>query len=490
MWKHYVFDVDMFTHINTIEATSFTTGEVLTGATSGATAVVQSISAIKSAAATSISSASPGVVSLTAHGFVDGQQINVSGGSFQIDSTAYTQGTYCVRNATANTFELFSADGLTAQNVTSTSSMPTITHGVVVVSNLQGEFSAGETIVGQTSNNSATIQADTIGRKGVLTRDITAVKQIGMAGSPTYTADTDLTSSNGTNEEIQGNISIANSSAQLLGKGTNFTTDLKIGDSISFTNNAGSTVTALIQNIISQTEATLTANVGGSDVSTASVLTRRRAKLQNPDNNILLFELPYETVKTLKTATNSDQTDTNFNVRRQFTATLSSNGDATITAGTNETFAALANNDFSVSIMSTGSGGTGAVGDTLSLSGNNHEGDTIFNLTGSPTGKTLNLDFGANFNGHKIKILATVSRTVAGSKTKTLNSNSTLQVTSQTTIEGGVIGLGKADILEINNIYMSADFSTNATSSNTDITDRFDLDNGQRDNFYDIGRIK
>ena len=66
---------------------------------------------------------------------------------------------------------------------------------------------------------------------------------------------------------------------------------------------------------------------------------------------------------------------------------------------------------------------TGAVGDTLNLSGNNHEGDTIFNLTGSPTGKTLNFDFGANFAGHKIKILATVVRTVAGSKTKTLNND-------------------------------------------------------------------
>ena len=32
--------------------------------------------------------------------------------------------------------------------------------------------------------------------------------------------------------------------------------------------------------------------------------------------------------------------------------------------------------------MTTGSGGTGGVGDTLNLSGNNYEGDTIFNLTG------------------------------------------------------------------------------------------------------------
>ena len=71
----------MFTHINTIEATSFTTGEIINWcATSNATAVVQSISATKSAAS-SISTASPNVVTLTAHGFVDGQQINVSGGS-------------------------------------------------------------------------------------------------------------------------------------------------------------------------------------------------------------------------------------------------------------------------------------------------------------------------------------------------------------------------------------------------------------------------
>ena len=37
---------------------------------------------------------------------------------------------------------------------------------------------------------------------------------------------------------------------------------------------------------------------------------------------------------------------------------------------------------------------------------------------------------------------------------------------------------------------MSSGFGSAASSSDTDITNRFDLDNGQRDNFYDIGRIK
>ena len=37
---------------------------------------------------------------------------------------------------------------------------------------------------------------------------------------------------------------------------------------------------------------------------------------------------------------------------------------------------------------------------------------------------------------------------------------------------------------------MAPDFDTEATTSHTNITDRFELDNGQRDNYYDVGRIK
>ena len=307
----------------------------------------------------------------------------------------------------------------------------------------------------------------------------------------TYTADADLTSTYGSNTTITGNVSIANSDATLQGKGTNFTTDLKIGDSISFTNDAGSDVTGIVKYIVSQTELELTANVGGSDVTTASVLTIKRAKLTNPENNISIFNLPHTTVKTLKTTANGGASDTSYNVRRQFTITLSSNGDETITAGTNETFAAFAADDFSATIMTTGAGGTGVVGDVLNLSGNNHEGDPILELGGSPVGKTLKFDLGANFQGHKLKILATVQRTtVSSSKSKALNSGSTVAISSQSIIESGIIGLGKADVYQINNVYMSGGFGAAATISDTDITSRFDLDNGQRDNYYDIGRLK
>src|SRR6056300_1454143 len=473
IYRHYMFDIEMFTHLNALGTASYTTGEIVSGATSGATGVVQSVTATKNTAVTSISVASPGVVTLNDHGINDGQQVYLTGGTWQIDSAATSNATvYTARNTTTNTFELYESDGTTAVNVTSFSAGPTLEHTTIVVANVEGTFSAGEVVTGQTSNSSLTLQSNALGFNAVRTRDITAVKQIGMAGSPTYTADADLTSTYGTNTTITGNVSIANSDATLLGKGTNFTTDIKIGDSISFVNDAGNTVTGLVKYVVSQTELELTANVGGSDVTTASVLTVRRAKLTNPENNISIFGLPHVTVKTLKTEANGGASDTSYNVRRQFTITLSSNGDETITAGTNETFAAFAADDFSATIMTTGAGGTGAVGDVLNLAGNNHEGDPILELGGSPIGKTLKFDFGADFQGHKIKILATVQRTtVSNSKSKTLNSGSTVNISSQSTIESG--GFGSA-----------------ATVSDTDITSRFDLDTGQRDNFYDIGRLK
>ena len=491
IYKHYLLDIEMFTHLNVQTAPAFTNGEKVTGGTSGAIGYVQSISTTRNTAVTSISVASPGVVTLNSHGFKEGQQITLTGGTWQINSaSAAGAAVYTVKNPTTNTFELFNAAGDNAINVTSFSSAPTVTHGVTVLNNVTGVFVAGETITGATSSVTAVIQSDRFGFSGVQSFDFTQVKQIGMAGTPTYTADVATDSTYGERYPVFGSISIANNGTSVTGFGTLFNTELRIGDSITFTTDAGNSITRIIESISSNTSLQLLTAVGASDVSTKTVAFRNRGKLQGSNRNIAIFKLPNRRIKTLKTTANSGITDTNFSVRRHFTGTLSSNGDVTITAGTNETFPALDEKDYSVSIMTLGAGTTGAVGDVLSLTGNNHEGTSIFIRGGSPTGKTLTLDFGANYQGHKVKILATVSRAVAGSKTKTLNAASTIAISSQSIIESGTIGLAKADVYKINAVYMSANFSTVATTSDTNITNRFTLDNGQRDNFYDIGRIK
>jgi hypothetical protein len=490
VYKHFLFDVEMFTHLNVKTAPAFTNGEKITGGTSGAFGYVQSISSTKSAAVSSISVASPGVVTLNAHSFKEGMQITFTGGSFAISTVPYTNGTvFTVKNPTTNTFELFNTNGDTAINVTTFASAPTAAHGVTVLNNVTGTFIEGETITGATSAATAVIQNERYGFKGVQSFDFSQVKQIGMAGTPTYTADTILNSTYGENYPIFGSLSIANSGTSVTGFGTLFLTELRIGDSIQFTTDAGTIITRIVESISSDTSLQLLTAVGVSDVSTKTVAIRRRTILQGSNKNVSIFELPYKVIKTLKTTANSGISDTSFKVRKQFVATLSS-GTATITAGTNETFSSLTEKDYSVSIMIIGSATAGANGDVLSLSGNNHLGNAIFTLGVSPPNKTLTLDFGTNYSNAKIKILATVNRTTTDSKTKTLNANSTIAISSQTLIESGIISLQKADIVAINNIYMSANFSTAATTANTNITSRFTLDNGQRDNFYDIGRIK
>src|SRR6056300_780634 len=494
IYKHYLFDIEMFTHLNILSDQSYSAGDQITGNTSGAIGYVHSSSTIEATAVSNITVASPGVVTATGHTFREGQQIKFSAISAENNSTAITTSDiFTVRNPDTNTFELYESDGTTATNITSFSSAGNAIHGVVVISSVNGTFVAGETITD--GSNTAVIQSDAVGFKSIRSHDFTAVKQVGMAGGTliTYTADTALDSTYGDVTTLTGTISIANSSTSVTGSGTSFLTELKVGDILEFDNDAGTTINHSVEAIISNTSLTLSTAVGGSDVTTASTYKRTRTKLNNPNKNISIFELPYKKIKTLNTTANGGASDTNYSYRKQFTATLSANGDATITAGTNETFASLLEKDFAVSIVQLGAGTTGALGDVLSLSGNNHEGFTIFVPGGSPVGKTLTIDFGANYQGHKVKIFATISKSIGDLKTKTLTASTSISglpnISSQTEIESGTIRLKRADILRVNAVYMSSAFGTPATTSDTNITSRFDLDNGQRDNYYDIGRL-
>ena len=158
----------------------------------------------------------------------------------------------------------------------------------------------------------------------------------------------------------------ADEASVLVGSNTRFLTDFRIGDSIEFVESGGSTVTRTIKSISSQTRLETTVGMGTASVSSRGY-TRRRAKLQDADKNVAISKIPFDVVKTLLTTDNDGVSDTSFKIRRQFVTTLSSTGTATLTAGTNEIFTAFSENDITVSIMATGSGGTGTAGDIICL---------------------------------------------------------------------------------------------------------------------------
>ena len=258
------------------------------------------------------------------HNLKEGQQITFDAISAEDGGVAITTSdVFTVRNPLAGEFELFRADGITPTNINQYTSSANVVHGVVIVSNVKGTFVAGETITGGTSGNTATIQNDILGFKGATSYDFPQVKQIGMAGSPTYTADTALDNTNGANTNISGTIDVAHGSKNVTGINSFFTEELVVGDSISFTNDSGNTETKIVQLITSNNSLTLDSATAAA--STKTIVTRRRTKIQSPEKNVSVFQLPYETIKTLKTEINSGITDTNFKVRRHFVQTLSSN---------------------------------------------------------------------------------------------------------------------------------------------------------------------
>ena len=535
-FKHFLFDIEMFSHVNVsgIMSGALTTGDKLTGGTSGATGIVESVTTEGSATITGATQADPVVVTMSGgHNFTDGQQVVISSVAGMTDINS----TFTVHNSTSTTFELFTAqtaattvvEPVDGTGFSAYTSGGTAKHTTIVLNDVQGEFVGGETITAPTNSRTGTVQFDSIGCKGFEQKDFNQTKGISMAGSPVYTANTSLDSTFGENKTLSGLISTVDPAVSpgsvimdgsdadgtdsgdsiiledatetgdlvsaiglenpqdqgdiLVGSGTRFLTELRIGDQINFVDDGGSSVTRIVQNIESNTRLQTVRDLGTAS-ATSKELVRQRAKLQSPEKNTSIFKLPYDIVKTLLTADNSELSDTTFKIRRQFVKTLSSSGTESFTAGTNEVFTAFSENDYSLSIMDLGSGSTGAVGDVISLS---TSGD--FSLAGSPTGKTLTIDLGSGYNGHKVKLTATLSTSVAGAKTKTDTPGTTITVDTEALATADFISLGKADVHKLNSVHMAADFSTAATTSDTDITRRFELDTGQRDNFYDIGRL-
>ena len=536
-YKHYLFDTVMFAHINVKGAMSgaLTEGNILTGGTSGATGVVESVTSAGTATITGATASDPVVVTMSAgHDFTEGQNITIA----SVAGMTGINGNHIVKNPTATTLELFAEstvldstpEPLDGTSFTAWSSGGTVVHTVIALSNVKGDFAAGETITAPTNSRTGVIQFDAFGCKSFEQKVFAQTKGVSMAGSPTFTADVDLTSLFGDIKTLSGTVSTVSStesqgsvimdgsdangtdsgdsiiledateatnivfaigleapadlSDRLVGSNTKFLTDFRIGDQIQFVDDGGSTVTRIIESISSDT--ILETSIGlGTATATSKTYNRQRTKIQSAVNDKLLFPLPYGTVKTLLTTDNNNISDTSFKIRRQFVTTLSSSGTATLTAGTNELFTSHSEADVVVSVMAKGGSATaGEVGDVLTLAGS---GD--YTLGGSPTGKTLAIDLGNTFNGSKLKILATISASVVGTKTKTDTTSQTITIDTEALATATTINIGKADVHKIRSVFMAADFSTAADSDDDDITDRFDLDTGQRDNFYDVGRL-
>jgi len=181
------------------------------------------------------------------------------------------------------------------------------------------------------------------------------------------------------------------------------------------------------------------------------------AILKTPEKNALLYKLPKKVVKTLLTTTNQGESDTQYTIRKQLIGTTTSSG-VTFNAGSGETFVSHSEKDYTLSILTDGGGA--AQGDIVSiastLSGAGTSSITILDATNLPTGT-------------KVKLIATLLKTSAAHKSKTVNLMKKLAVNPGDTDAFGTrptdrtISLGRADAFKLVAVFDSENTSTEVT---------------------------
>ena len=183
-------------------------------------------------------------------------------------------------------------------------------------------------------------------------------------------------------------------------------------------------------------------------------------KLQDSEKNISLFNLAKRPVKTLLTGTNNGESDTAITIRRQFVATTNSSATVTISAGANETFLSHSEGDYTISILTAGTG-SGKAGDIVSAA-------TGFSGGGTGTVSIANSTiFGT---GAKLKIMTTISKTSVIQKPKTTKLMKQVKVVPGATAAFGTrptdrqISLGRADVFRLQAVFESAASDTDAVA--------------------------
>ena len=437
---------------------------------------------------------------------------------------------------------------------------------------VSGNFNVGENLISssQTVSNNASQFIENSGGAAVTvsaitTRNFDDVKSLFMNSPNTgadFTADLVLD----TSLTLGGNVSMNGSNATVTGFNTTFTADLKVGDFVTVPGAAGSgnDLTARVNAIASNTSMTLA--TASSTAVTSVQIVRLRNTLRDQQKNLLLRKLRKNTIKTLKTEANTGTPQTTVTFRQQFVVTTTSSGEINLTAGSNETFSAKSNTDCVITIITAGSaiGGssnTAAAGDVINLEASTTPAQTYVvnaNILTITNPEILG-------NGAKVKVVATITRTIASEKTKTNQSGHLVLVDADfgagpaygTASQHKEISLGRADVYKLFAVLDSENVSANPvlpqftvtgvsgtftkgetingaisgcnaiiinttnpitfivtngksftsnetitgqtstatatlgtfTAGSKNITDRFTLDTGQRDNFYDISRI-
>jgi len=204
------------------------------------------------------------------------------------------------------------------------------------------------------------------------------------------------------------------------------------------------------------------------DSERLALQTEKGAVLQFPEQQQSLFKLPKDTINTLLTDKNNNVSDTDISIRKQFVDTTNTAGVVSFSAGAGEVFVPFAEKDYTLSVLTAGTG-TAVQGDIISLSGK---------VTGIGTSTITITDSTLLGSSAKVKFTGTLNKSEVNQAVKTTNLSKQLQVEATaatgafgTRATDETISLGRTDVYRIQAVYDSEDTSTEATAPTLTVSD-------------------
>jgi len=180
-------------------------------------------------------------------------------------------------------------------------------------------------------------------------------------------------------------------------------------------------------------------------------------------NNSVVYKLPFDTIQSLKDGNNIE---TSYDAKKIIVSGPISANEITTSTGDAATmsYISIDPSDYIVTAV------------------NNGEIITVDNVTlGGTNSDQVTLTFNAAFEGRDIIVYGPIRKRI-NQKTKTRVTKPDLVLSGFNTVRGGYDTLGTySDVVQINSI---------THSSVGDVTERYTLDSGTRDNFYALSRIR
>jgi len=258
----------------------------------------------------------------------------------------------------------------------------------------------------------------------------------------------------------------ASSSTTITGAGTSFQTDLVVGDYVSLGGTYRRVVTISSQNSIVVDQATTVTGVTIDRVSTTLV---------EPQNEKMIFELPYFGIKSLR-ALDGTTNKTTYYAYQKFDSLAGTtfSGNTKVSLSTTSGVLAPYTKVNYIVIDNT----TGLIVEPI----DSNIGTTTGYLVLSGTGYV---------GTSRFSVIATIAKTGASSteKVKTLNPG-TVTFTTQAAAQVTLLSLGQADGYRVTSVLMDAGTFASPNGTYTiDISDHYTFDNGQTSTYYGISKL-